>query len=462
MFTDTRGFFRYKKMFMLIAVILLCPASAGAAAFHAIIAGDTGDRNVGEGVTADVRNVWEFVNNVQRNAQWDERGTVKVLVTRLALEGRALEETLSHRNMLNVLHDIQSGPDDVILFYYSGHGSGDDSGGSRWPSLFFDDAYLHYKTLIETLQAKQPRLLIIITDACNNFTDWTPDLQFRWDTHMKRSSPNQENYNALFLNQQGYILATSSVVGEISSALSSRPGSLFTNDFLSRINKELQAERLPTWKNIRTTELRITDMDEVFVQHPQYEIRTRTRSDRSQFQASTPTPTPFPVRPTPQPTAAPQPVRPTPMSISGRRDPTSLARPLQPGQVDLQLNKPCGAFYSRREPVQIHFRTRENGYAIVYTIDAHNNVSLVFPNRHTPDNSVRASTNYTIPQFSSGSRQRVHGSLGFNEVRLLFSTRDFYHQSYPELQQELALLLDDFGRGRYRNYTEASCAFHIR
>ncbi len=447
---------RYLVSLIMLAWGLLFPAFAWPAAFHTIIAGDTADQNIGAGVSADVRNMWQFVEDVRKYGDWDEKGMLKVLVTRIVLEGQALEETLSHSNLLKALHDIPAGSDDVIFFYYSGHGMGDDSRQSMWPNLFFENHDFPYNMVLTTLRAKQPRLLIIVTDSCNNYSDWTPDLQFHRESQKSRALRGSQNYNILFLEHQGTIQATSSVPGEISSTWSTRPGSLFTNDFLARLRQQLRTAATPSWERIRTSELTMSDGYETYTQHPHYAINV------SRVPQSLPPPTPSPrPTPTPRPTVTPRPT-PTPQPTA-MAQPEPTAPPSGTFGVEFGLNKPCGSSYTSRDTFRIHLRPRQDGYAIIYLVDARGNQTLLFPSRTTPDNAVRASARYVLSARPSAYRpEDAPGYSGRNEVRLLFSTDDFFHQFYPELRRELKFLIDDLDRGRRPHYTEKTCDYHLR
>ena len=308
MLTDHRTYpHAWGTVVILMAALLMGGAfTARGAALHAIIVGDTNDPNIGVGVEADMKHILEFINHIGRNTPWNQQGTLKVFVTRSVFGGNPREERLSHRNLRAALANVPAGEDDVILFYYSGHGMGDDAGQTIWPSLYFEDNAFAYEQLLAPLQAKNPRLLIIITDACNNFSDWMPEMQFSAAKRMAKAAPIEQNYRELFLNQRGYILATSSIPGEISLAASTRPGSLFTNDLLMRIYQQLQSPSPPSWNRIETTELTYVDQGEKFKQHPQYEIRTNATQPEPiatpiPEPAFTPSPTPTPPPNEPQP-----------------------------------------------------------------------------------------------------------------------------------------------------------------
>jgi hypothetical protein len=460
----------YRSLIILtIAVVVLSPNLSQGATLHAIIAGDAEDQNIGVGVEADIKHIWNLVQDIKQNIPWDRNSTVTVLESRPVLGGQVPEQSLTYENLLAALENVPAGADDLLFFYYSGHGAGDESGTTTWPNLFFANHYVAYDLIVGTLKAKGARLLIVVTDCCNNFRDWTPDSQINFRERMKQTATSQQNYRELFLNQRGYVIATSSQPGEISSAVSSRPGSLFTDDFLTRLYQELRSPGLPKWQNVKTAELTFEDQGTIFTQHPQYDIQTTFATLPSV--PPSPQPTPAVPTPTPQviqpiPTLPPPPQLPKPTPIVPLSSPHVVRpTPFPPrsfASAKLWLNKPCGAFYRPEEHLLINFQTRQEGYVIIYNIDTRNEVSVLFPNKQVPDNAVRAHTTYIIPDALYSYDLVVKGPRGVEYVKMLFSTDALYHRFYPQIQGQLESLLENVSESERGNYVIESCYFYVQ
>lgn len=98
--------------------------------------------------------------------------------------------------------------------------------------------------------------------------------------------------------------------------------------------------------------------------------------------------------------------------------------------VDVWLDKQCGATYRQGEKIIISFRTDADGFVTIYDIDTRGEVSVLFPNREQPDNFVRANTTYTMPNPNYSYDLIVQGPEGIEYVDIVASTDDYYQWNY--------------------------------
>jgi len=221
---------RQRKMPFLVCLITLFvafPMGVSAATLHAIIAVDTEDGTIGPSVRVDLGKMQGLVNNISQ-------------YTGLATAGRAISgNELNRRNIMSAVEGLSVGSDDVVLFYYAGHGYNPSE--TAWPAMNLSGDDLPLKTVRETLKAKNPRLLIVMADTCN-----APGSGGGFDA---RDAGKANNYKVLFLKYRGTITASSSEPGEYSYS-NATIGGFYTNAFLNSLTTELVSNQTPSWDAI--------------------------------------------------------------------------------------------------------------------------------------------------------------------------------------------------------------------
>ncbi len=98
--------------------------------------------------------------------------------------------------------------------------------------------------------------------------------------------------------------------------------------------------------------------------------------------------------------------------------------------VDLWMNKECGSPFYTEEKVQIFFKTDADGYVTLYDIDVQGNVLVIFPNRYTPDNYVRAGQTLQFPAQQADYDLIVEGPEGIEYIEAMASTDPSYRWNY--------------------------------
>ena len=317
-----------------LAALTGLPLLAGpvfAATLHAIFVIDTDDKNIGSMVARDLNIVGD---EVQRIAQ----------ATGLTLNDRVYKGgDFTIENVKNAVNSMSAGPDDVIFFYYSGHGFRTPPKKSDWPYFYFhSERAIDFGWVAETLANKGARLAISLVDACNNVVN----VQVREEQKgMGVSADKAANgYKELFLGYKGWVAGASSIPGETSTATGS--GSLFTISFLSALRHQI-AQPTPAWKPLMDSAAgqRLTHRGsngKVYSQQPFYKMSASritvaanppatqppaTQPPATQPPAVTP---PQPPAPTVQyPTAGTQPPAPPPPVTPPTPQPPAVQPPAQ-------------------------------------------------------------------------------------------------------------------------------------
>lgn len=252
---------------LFFSATLILPMAAQAANLISIIVADTKDHTIGDSVKSDFDNMR---NNMRTIAKFTELNPIEI-----TLEGT---ETTSS-NLLQRLDTLTIEQEDVVVFFFAGHGFhvSSEKSTTPWPNIYFSQngQGIRYESIIKDLEKKNPKLLITIVDACNNLIP-NESAPLRARTAMFNYTPDyvlEHNYKQLFLETSGTIKITSSAVGEF--AWGGKAGGVFTRSFIDKLNRAVTSENGIDWQDIldetydQTSQL--TSNYET-VQHPYYEV----------------------------------------------------------------------------------------------------------------------------------------------------------------------------------------------
>jgi len=141
-----------------LAGFLAQPARANAseaAKIHVLIVGDTlGNGAKNFGFDLDIANMKRVVQESMTAQNMENRYTIQVLQGPNVTRGR----------VLGYYKNLKTSPNDVLLFYFTGHGSIDPVQGQ---ALELRDGRLFKSDLLRAMQQHHPRLTVILNDCCS-------------------------------------------------------------------------------------------------------------------------------------------------------------------------------------------------------------------------------------------------------------------------------------------------------
>jgi len=227
-----------KLMFAVLVVLVWTALSAAAHAdgqtLWAVVVTDTADPNIGTSVDIDRRNVESLLGEIA-----EESG--------LGLQIQSISgKFLSGQQLVAALNKIHPGSDDVVFFYFSGHGTRDMDSKDPWPLLAVGDDLVPFHTVLSVLDSANPRLVIALADACNRNVD---DDGVGAIEVADNSADKLWSYKSLFADTKGYFVATASSPGELSTTIDER-GSAFTKSFVTAMEYAMKSAG-GTWNTVR-------------------------------------------------------------------------------------------------------------------------------------------------------------------------------------------------------------------
>jgi len=183
------------------------------------------------------------------------------------------------------LENLKVGSDDILVFYYFGHGFRYSNHNSRFPICFVGDngidqpmeVGISLSRIYQTLEDKGARLNLIFAECCNNDIGVpAPIDQFISSRPMSVSAPQKDRYKSLFLGQTGSVLLASSDAGQASWATTT--GGYFLDSFLDALHYQV-SENNPeevSWENLlKDAQMRTQRLAQAKnrVQEPIYSIK---------------------------------------------------------------------------------------------------------------------------------------------------------------------------------------------
>lgn len=198
---------------------------------HLIMVADVEDRSIGKSTARDQQDITTTFTKISRE--------LGVEIKDYQFAGR----TFNKADIMYNLSQMSIGTDDIVIYYYSGHGYNDTQKTSEYPTMALDGVDLGLEEVYNELQAKNARLTLIIGDMCNSLPEDRRAVGRREHTPFKSGYLfDTQKLNKLFLQSKGFLISTSSQKGEWSFCMNNPDGSMgngqFTHAFIESVIKE--------------------------------------------------------------------------------------------------------------------------------------------------------------------------------------------------------------------------------
>lgn len=142
---------------------------------------------------------------------------------------------ISLHRLIAALKKIPASNEDVIFFYFSGHGYTTTSQfDDPWPNLVIRNRGLPFSSVIDILKGSKARLKILFADCCNNII---PDAYAPVLVKKPQAIRGnfRKNYKKLFIEHSGLIIISGCEKSQVS--LATPEGSFCSRSFFKSIRK---------------------------------------------------------------------------------------------------------------------------------------------------------------------------------------------------------------------------------
>lgn len=239
-----------RLLFITLVLLGVSTMQLQAKTIHWLTFIDTTDKGVGE-IDQNTRKILyaRWINLI--NASLSEQGYG---VNIIDIYG----SKTSPENCKNIVNDLQCDSEDIVIFYYVGHGT-ENTNTSKFPLMFMAQTSVNKLVPLswvhETLKKKGARLTISIGMCCNARQEVPGKIAPTFNMNYGNTYIDQDmskNIKKLFLNYRGDLIVTSASPAESSWACGSNvgPTDYFTLNLLAYFNNILPDENNPNWEEI--------------------------------------------------------------------------------------------------------------------------------------------------------------------------------------------------------------------
>lgn len=252
------------RQLLLLFLLFLCTHKAYGADLIALVAANTLPRENNVGREFDVMKI---VNEMEMIAQ----------NTGLNLDLTLFIHEEFDSKLIDKLDTLSVNPDDVIFFYYSGHGYREENKKNPWPNIHvaLENKGIDHQMITQILQEKKPRLLISMVSSCNKIMKENIELLLNNTTQyleiLSKKFSKKESYKKLFLDFSGTIISSSAIPGQLSYR-KRNDGTFYLSAFLNALH---EADEDPTWDSIFSSTMQKVNFMTNGKQSPQYELIER-------------------------------------------------------------------------------------------------------------------------------------------------------------------------------------------
>lgn len=216
---------------------------------HLLIVANTDDPNIGKSSRQDMFNISGYFTNLAE--------TLGIAIERKTIWGRSF----SKKAVEDLIKNLKPGTNDIVIFYYTGHGFRRPEDTGKFPRMVLSNNYtmqtlqknsLSVEDIYRQIVGKGARLNLVLSDCCNEKIENPPATGNEILTTKSIGLPvNIDNFRALFFApQKNNILVTSADIDQLASG-NPTVGGFFSWHFRASLENHLSPlKQNITWAQV--------------------------------------------------------------------------------------------------------------------------------------------------------------------------------------------------------------------
>ncbi|MBI3135270.1 MAG: caspase family protein [Bacteroidetes bacterium] len=218
---------------------------------HLIVVANTLISDIGSSTQVDVNNILGEVTGISEAMGVDMNN---VLIS---------DKQFTKKNVETFMASFNPGPNDVVIFMYSGHGYRFSNQTEKYPQLDMryseyqpidDAATMNLKQVFDVIVQKGARLNLVLGDCCNSDIGFSRSVGSSFMNSRSSVDPDVNKLKQLFLMTDGDIIAAGASKGEYSWCTMNN-GGFFTCSFIGALREEIskfKQDDEPDWGDVMT------------------------------------------------------------------------------------------------------------------------------------------------------------------------------------------------------------------
>lgn len=269
--------------YILLVCALCIQTTINAQTVHFFTMFDTNDAKIGKGMSAE------------RQLIQNEMQTIAGYLEEFGYDSELSDyygSSCGRSSLMKAINELQVGGDDVVVFYYGGHGArAYNNESDRFPQMCLGEAsesnWVPSSLIKNIIKKKNPRLTIVLTGCCNKEDNGVTikSIVAQSQGYTSEANVDKEAFKRLFLETTGVVQLTSSQAGEYSYC--GDDGSLFCLALLDVLDAVGKGQCTADWnslcQNVKSlvSSLDIRTQEGMAKQHPDYEVNVNGGSTGS-------------------------------------------------------------------------------------------------------------------------------------------------------------------------------------